>query len=48
VAEQHKKELGKAKVGKSCISFKSLEDLDLKGLAKVLKLAAKKPGFSKG
>lgn len=45
LAELHKKELGKVSVGKSCIRFKKLEDLDLKGLAKVLKLAAKKPGL---
>ena len=45
LAEQHKKELGKVKVGKSCINIKKLEDLDLKGLGKLLKLAAKSPGF---
>lgn len=47
LAENHKAELGKVKVGKSCIQIKKIEDLDLKGLAKVLKLAAKKPGLSK-
>lgn len=45
IAEQHAKELGKVKVGKSCISFKKLEDLNLKNLDKVLKLAAKSPGL---
>lgn len=45
VAESHKKELGKAKVGKSCISFKRIEDVDLDGLKKVLKIAEKKPGL---
>lgn len=45
IAEKHKKELGKVKVGKSCISLKKLEDLDLLGFAKVLRLAAKNPGL---
>lgn len=45
IAEKYKKELGKVSVGKSCIRFKKLEDLDPKGLAKVLKLAAKSPGL---
>lgn len=45
LAEMHKKELGKVSVGKSCIRFKKLEDVDLKALAKLLKLAAKKPGL---
>lgn len=46
VAEKHKKELGKVSVGKSCIRFKKLEDLNLKTLEKVLKTAAKKPGLT--
>lgn len=45
VAEKYADELGKVKVGKSCISFKKLEDLDLKTLKKVIKLAEKNPGF---
>ncbi len=45
IAETHKKELGKVIVGKSCISFKKLSDLDLDGLKKVLKAAEKNPGF---
>lgn len=45
IAEKYKKELGKVSVGKSCIRFKKLEDLDPKGLVKVLKLAAKFPGL---
>lgn len=45
IAEMHKKELGKVSVGKSCIRFKKIDDLDLKALAKVLKLAAKSPGL---
>ncbi len=47
LAESHKDELGNVKVGKSCIQIKKIEDLDLKGLTKVLKLAAKKPGLIK-
>ncbi len=45
IAEQYKKELGKVSVGKSCIRFKKLEDLNLKTLEKVLKMAAKSPGL---
>lgn len=45
LAEKYKKELGKVSVGRSCIRFKKLEDLNLKTLAKVLKLAAKSPGL---
>ncbi len=43
IAETHKKELPKASIGKSCIRFKKIEDLDLKVLAKVLKEAEKNP-----
>ncbi len=45
VAETHKNELGNVSVGKSCIRFKKLEDLDLDGLKKVLKIAEKQPGL---
>ncbi len=45
VAEQFIEDLGKVKVGKSCISLKKLEDVNLPTLKKVLKLAAKHPGF---
>jgi len=45
IAETYKKELGKVSVGRSCIRFKRLEDLDLKVLSKVIKLAAKSPGL---
>lgn len=45
IAEKYKKELGKVSVGKSCIRFKKLEDLDLKGLEKVIKLAEASPGL---
>jgi hypothetical protein len=46
LAEQYKDQLGKVSVGKSCIRFKKVEDVDLKILKKVLILAAKKPGLS--
>jgi uncharacterized protein YdhG (YjbR/CyaY superfamily) len=45
VAEAHKKELGKVSVGKSCIRFRKLEDVDLPALRKVIRIAAKKPGL---
>ena len=46
IAEMHKNELGKATVGKSCISFKKVSDLNLDGLKKVLKAAEKSPGLA--
>lgn len=45
IAEKYKKELGKVSVGRSCIRFKKLEDLNLPALKKVLMLAAKSPGL---
>ena len=45
IPEKHKKELGKVSVGKSCIRFKKLEDVNLVTLKKVLKLAEKNPGL---
>lgn len=45
VAEKYKKELGKVSVGKSCIRFKKLSDVNLTGLEKVIKLAEKFPGL---
>ncbi len=45
IAETYKKELGNVKVGKSCISFKKLSDLNLDTLKNVLKAAGKNPGF---
>ena len=45
IAEKYKKDLGKVSVGKSCIRFKKLQDLNLKTLAKVIKLAEKSPGL---
>ncbi len=46
VAEKYRKELGKVKVGRSCISLKKLEDIDLSVLKKVLLEAEKRPGLS--
>lgn len=45
IAEKYKAELGKVSVGKSCIRFKKLEDINLPALKKVLQLAAKSPGL---
>lgn len=45
IAEKHKKELGKVSVGKSCIRFKKVEDLNLEALKKVILLAEKSPGL---
>ena len=45
LAEKYKAELGKVSVGKSCIRFKSVDDLNLKTLAKVIKRAEKFPGL---
>ncbi len=45
LAEKYKKDLGKVSVGKSCIRFKKLEDLNLPILKKVLIAAATKPGL---
>jgi hypothetical protein len=46
IAEKHKKELGNVSVGKSCIRFKKIEDLNLPVLKKVIKAAAKSPGLA--
>lgn len=43
VVESYKKDLPKASIGKSCIRFKKLEDLDLNVLAKVLKESEQNP-----
>ncbi len=39
VAETHRAALGKVKVGKASISFKRLDDIDLRALRKVLAIA---------
>ncbi len=45
IAEKYKKYLGKVNVGKSCIRFKKLEDVNLRALKKVLERAQKSPGL---
>lgn len=45
LAEKYKAELGKVSVGKSCIRFKKIEDLNLPALKKLIARAAKKPGL---
>ncbi len=45
LAETHKDELGKVSVGRSCIRFKKLDDLNVENLKKVLKLAEDNPGL---
>lgn len=45
IAEKYKSELGKVSVGKSCIRFKKIEDVNLSALKEVLKLAEKNPGL---
>lgn len=48
IAEHLKNDLGKVTVGKSCISFKKLEDLNLDTLKKVIQFAEKSPGLVQG
>lgn len=45
LAEKYAKELGKVNVGRSCIRFKKLSDLNLPVLKKLLQKAAKIPGL---
>ena len=45
IAEKYKDELGKVNVGRSCIRFKKLEDLDIETFKKIIKLAVKNPGL---
>lgn len=47
LAEKNKDKLGKVSVGKSCIRFKKLEDVNLDELKKLIKLAEKNPGLVK-
>lgn len=46
IAETNKDKLGKVSVGKSCIRFKKLEDVNLDELKKVIKEAEKNPGLA--
>jgi uncharacterized protein YdhG (YjbR/CyaY superfamily) len=41
VAEKNKNKLGKVSVGKSCIRFKKIEDVNMKELVRVIKVGAK-------
>jgi hypothetical protein len=41
VAERYKKKLPKASIGKSCVRFKKLEDLDVKALKALLRETVK-------
>lgn len=43
IAEASKKDFPKASMGKSCIRFKKVDDIDLQTLAKVLKESEKFP-----
>lgn len=45
LAENFKDQLGRVSVGKSCVRFKSLDDLKLPILKKLLIEATKNPGF---
>lgn len=45
IAEKYKDELGKVSVGKSCIRFKDIEDVDVATLKMVIKKAHKSPGL---
>lgn len=45
IAEKYKSLLGKVSVGKSCIRFKKLEDLNLGELKNILKKASENPGL---
>lgn len=46
IAEKYKDKLGKVSVGKSCIRFKKIEDLDLKILKQIIQFAAQNPGIN--
>jgi len=47
-AEKHAPRLGKVSVGRSCIRFKKLEDVNLDELQKVLQIAEDSPGLVGG
>jgi hypothetical protein len=46
LVEQHAKELGKVKVGRTCINFKKLEDLNLAAAMRLVKQGVKLGGVS--
>ena len=45
IAEKYKDKLGKVNVGKSCIRFTKIENINLDVLDEMIKLAAKDPGL---
>ncbi len=45
IAEKHKAEFPKASIGKSCIRFKKIEDIDIKALTNLLLKAEKLGGM---
>ncbi|QHT71708.1 DUF1801 domain-containing protein [Rhodocytophaga rosea] len=45
VAEKYAKQLGKVSVGRSCIRFRKIEDVNVDTLARVLQTAEKNPGM---
>ncbi len=45
IAEKYKDKLGKVSVGKSCIRLKTLNDLNMDMLDRVIKLASENPGI---
>lgn len=47
VAELYKKDLPKADIGKSCIRFQKLQDVDTKKLALIFREAAARPGLGR-
>ncbi len=46
VAEKYKSKLPKANIGKSCIRFKHISDLDLKILQEVIRAGEKSPAYA--
>ncbi len=46
LAEIYKNKLGRVSIGKSCIRFKKIDDLNMAALRDLLKEAAKKPGLT--
>ncbi len=45
LAEKYKDKLGRVSVGKSCVRFKRVDELNLPEVAKLIKKAAALPGF---
>jgi hypothetical protein len=45
IAEKYKDTLGKVSVGRNCIRFKKIDDVNLETLKKVIQLAEQSPGL---